>query len=173
MDMERFISTLARRFSLCYRLDYEDLMQEAEIMLLRAESAYRAKNGASFETYARACIRNRFMKLARHEKAYRRCLSAYAEARGLSRRMDREIPETEENTLAAAEEALPEHKRPLWEKYKELEGRYGTLSDIARLHGKSREWARQEMNGIFALLRDRLERQAGNTPARPAGEGRK
>ena len=172
MDMDRFISSLARRFSRCYGLDYDDLTQEAEITMLEAANAYQAKNGASFETYARACVRHRFMSLAHHEKIYRWRVAVYA---GLvrARRAPQEPATMPDDLLAQAEKALPERKRPLWEQYKALAGERGALTRLAKMHGKTREWARQQMNGIFALLRDRLEKRGEVPPARPAGDRRK
>ena len=49
----------------CEGLEDEDLAQEALMGLLAAVRTYRPDGGASFTTYATACIRNRLLSLAR------------------------------------------------------------------------------------------------------------
>ena len=49
----------------CEGLEDEDLAQEALMGLLAAVRTYRPDGGASFTTYATACIRHRLLSVAR------------------------------------------------------------------------------------------------------------
>lgn len=50
----------------CAGIEDEDLAQEALMGLLAAVRTYRPDGGATFTTYATACIRNRLLSVARH-----------------------------------------------------------------------------------------------------------
>lgn len=49
----------------CNQADGDDLAQEALLALLSAVNHYREDGGASFSTFARACVRNRLFSAAR------------------------------------------------------------------------------------------------------------
>lgn len=158
MNNRTLIRRIARRFADCYRLSYDDLVQEGEIELNRAEETFRGVNGSSFDTFARACVVNRFRNIARSEKRRRGNITEHT-IRSLWYKSEKEERLSDRYDLRQAERALSGSDRFFWFQYKMLEGRRGALSFIAARHGKTREWARRTKDRIFAILRRELEEQ--------------
>lgn len=151
---------MARSYAARYRIPYADLVQEGYLAVNRAENTYDGKNGCSFGSYARVCLKNRFENIRRRE--WKPFTPVEAETLAELRRQPAETFYADVYDLEKAEGVLTGDAARFWRRYKELGGRHGSLTRIAREENRSKQWATKMLKAVFVRLRHSLERQQRN-----------